>query len=103
MCRRRCLEGKDQYSAFLGGNQPLCVIRNEALPDGGKLLLIRDSYADSLAPFLARRFSEVHLLDLRYYRTSPAQYAKEQGIREICVLYSVQNFITDRNLILLNQ
>lgn len=97
------LEKKDKYSAFLGGNQPLCVIQNENVTDGSKLLLIRDSYADSLAPFLAQRFSEVHLLDLRYYRASAAQYAAENGIGEIVVLYSVQNFISDRNLVLLTQ
>ena len=100
---RSYLEKKDKYSAFLSGNQPLCVIRNENAADDGKLLLIRDSYADSLAPFLARSFSEVHLLDLRYYRASTALYAEENGIDAICVLYSVQNFISDRNLVLLTQ
>ncbi len=100
---RSYLEKKDKYSSFLGGNQPLCVIRNENVTDGSKLLLIRDSYADSLAPFLSQSFSEVHLLDLRYYRASAAQYAAENNIDAICVLYSVQNFITDRNLVLLTQ
>lgn len=101
---RSYLEKKDKYSAFLGGNQPLCIIKNENAPaDAGKLLLIRDSYSDALAPFLARRFSEVHLLDLRYYRAPAAQYASENGIDDICVLYSVQNFISDRNLVLLTQ
>ena len=100
---RSYLEKKDKYSAFLGGNQPLCVIKNEAIPDGGKILLIRDSYSDSLAPFLAQSFSEVHLLDLRYYRSPAARYAEENGIDAICVLYSAQNFISDRNLVLLTQ
>lgn len=95
------LDAKDKYSVFLGGNQPLCVIRN---PEGeGKLLLVRDSYSDSLAPFLARHFEEVHLLDLRYYRRSAAQYARENGVGQIAVVFSVPNFITDRNLVLLTQ
>ena len=92
---------KDKYSAFLGGNQPLCVIRNEA--GTGRLMLVRDSYADSLAPFLARHFEEVHLLDLRYYRGSPAAYAQEHGVDGIVVLQSVPNLFTDRNLALLSQ
>ena len=100
---RSYLEKKDKYSAFLGGNQPLCVIKNDNVTAGSKLLLVRDSYSDALAPFLARRFSEVHLLDLRYYRASTVQYAEENGIDAICVLYSVQNFISDRNLVLLTQ
>lgn len=92
---------KDKYAAFLGGNQPLCVIRNEA--GTGRLLLVRDSYADSLAPFLARHFQEVHLLDLRYYRGSAAAYAAENRVDAIVILQSVPNFITDRNLALLEQ
>ena len=100
---RSYLTEKDKYSSFLGGNQPLCVIRNENARDGGRLLLIRDSYSDALAPFLAQSFAEVHLLDLRYYRMSPAQYAAENGIDQICVVYSVPNFITDRNLVFLAQ
>ena len=95
------LQTKDKYSAFLGGNQPLCVIKN---PEGtGKLLIIRDSYADSMAPFLALHFEEVHLLDPRYYRYSAAKYAEENGLEGIAVMYSVPNFITDRNLVLLTQ
>lgn len=100
---RSYLDVKDKYSAFLGGNQPLCVIKNSAVTDGSKLLLVRDSYADSMAPFLAQRFSEVHLVDLRYYRAPVSAYAAEQGIGDIAVVYSAQNFISDVNLVLLTQ
>ena len=95
------LQTKDKYSAFLGGNQPLCVIKNQE--GTGKLLVIRDSYADSMAPFLALHFEEVHLLDPRYYRYSAAKYAQENGLDAIVVAYSVPNFITDGNLVLLIQ
>lgn len=47
---RSYLTEKDKYASFLGGNQPLCVIQNENARDGGKLLLIRDSYSDALHP-----------------------------------------------------
>ena len=55
------LEVKDKYSSFLGGNQPLCVIETQ-LTDAPKVLIIRDSYTDSLAPFLTQNFSEIHLV-----------------------------------------
>ena len=91
------LEVKDKYAYFLGGNQPLCIIRN---PDaaGGKLLLIRDSYSDCLAPFLAEEFQEVHLFDLRYNSKSLKQYVADNGIDQVLVLYSGSNFNTDNNL-----
>ena len=91
------LEIKDKYSMFLGGNQPLCIIRN---PDGqnGRLLVIRDSYSDSLAPFLALDYQEVHLFDLRYNNVSLKQYVTGNGIDQVLVLYSASNFTTDINL-----
>lgn len=96
------LEVKDKYSMFLGGNQPLCVIEN---PDAqnGKLLVIRDSYTDSLAPFLALDYQEVHLYDLRYNRVPITQYVAENGIDQVLVLYSNANFATDGNLVMMTR
>ena len=84
------LDTKNQYAYFLGGNQPLCVIRSQV--EGPKLLVLRDSYADCLVPFLSERFGEVHLFDLRYNRLSPVDYIREQGIDMVLILYSFENF-----------
>ena len=91
------LEVKDKYAMFLGGNQPLCIIRN---PDAqnGRLLVIRDSYSDSLAPFLALDYQEIHLFDLRYNNISLKRYVEDNGIDQVLVLYSASNFATDGNL-----
>ena len=96
------LNEKDKYSYFLGGNQPLCVIKGQNT-DAPKILVVRDSYADSLAPFLSESFSEVHLFDLRYNRTSLSAYVEENGIDQVVVLYSISNFATDGNLFLLSR
>lgn len=95
------LEGKDKYTFFLGGNQPLCVIESEKEGAEGSILIIRDSFADALAPFLTQNFARVHLMDLRYYKTSIAQYVEENHIERVLVLYSVDNFVSDTNLFLL--
>ena len=95
------LEKKNQYAFFLGGNQPLSVL--QAPTEGPRLLLVRDSYTDSLAPFLCLRFSELHLIDLRYYRGSVQEYVREHEIDEVLVLYSLSTFLEDRNLLLLRR
>ena len=97
------LDEKDQYASFLGGNAPLYIIRSPEAAGNEKLLVVRDSYSDSLAPFLSRRFAEIHLLDLRYYRTSVAQYAKDNGMDMILVCYSVENFVKDADAVFLAQ
>lgn len=91
------LSVKDKYSMFLGGNQSLGVVKTPNT-DKPKLLIIRDSYADSLVPFLTPHFSEIHLIDLRYYKLSIADYIQQNGIDQALVLYSVPNFVTDSNL-----
>lgn len=96
------LEVKDKYKMFLGGNQPLCVIKNPS-GQGGNLLVIRDSYSDTLAPFLSLHYQQVHLYDLRYNRLSLKEYVEENGISQVLVLYSASNFATDNNLFLLGR
>ena len=92
------LEQKDKYTFFLGGNQPLCVIDSEKEGAEGSILVIRDSFSDSLAPFLTQNFEEIHLMDLRYYKASISKYVEEHNIDQVLVLYSVDNFVTDSNL-----
>ena len=90
------LEVKDKYSSFLGGNKPLCVIKTEHT-GAPKVLVIRDSYADSLAPFLTQNFSEIHLFDPRYNLNSVQEYAAQNEIDSIVVLYSISNFTAKDN------
>ena len=97
------LEGKDKYTYFLGGNQPLYILENPNATTDKKLLVVRDSYSDSLAPFLSQDFAEIHLLDLRYYRVPVAAYAEEMGADAILVAYSVDNFQKDENIIFMAQ
>jgi len=95
-----CLDQKDKYSYFLGGVQPLCTIKTPNA-DAPKVLLIRDSYSDSLAPFLTQNFSEIHLWDMRYNLNSVKTYVQENEIDHVVVLYSISNFLSDKNLFLL--
>ncbi|MBR4691330.1 MAG: hypothetical protein IKP17_01080 [Oscillospiraceae bacterium] len=93
------LETKDKYSMFLGGNVSRIVI--ETGNGGGKLLVLRDSYADCMLPFLFAHYSEIHVLDLRYFRSSVSDYAAEQGFDSVLVLYSLSDFLTDTSVSLL--
>ncbi len=91
------LEAKDKYSYFYGGNTPLLTIESgkEDLPS---LLIVRDSYMDSLSPYLIEHFSTIHIVDLRYNNTSLKAYIEQNDIDNILVCYSVPNFCTDGNI-----
>ncbi|MDO5111975.1 MAG: DHHW family protein [Clostridia bacterium] len=98
---RENLAKQDQYTVFLGGNHPRQIIEREGT--GKKLLLIKDSFAHCVAPFLTAHYKEIHLLDMRYYRDPVQDYVRKNGIDEVLILYSVNNFETDRNMVFLNR
>ena len=91
---------KDKYSYFYGGNTPLLTIETENT-DAPSLLILRDSYMDSLSPYLMAHFSKIHILDLRYYRTSLHDYIVNNDIDNVLVCYNVKNFTTDGNIFLM--
>ena len=97
------LTEKDKYSSFMGGNNPLYIIRNPNAATDKKLLVVRDSYTDSLAPFLSQTYSEIHLIDLRYYRISVAMYAQMAKVDEIFICYSVENFVKDADAVFIGK
>ena len=90
---------RDKYSLFLNGNNGLTIIKNKELNNGKKILVLKDSFGNSFAPFLTANFEEVHLVDLRHYQQFMSIYTKQNEFDEILVLYNYQNFATDINLL----
>lgn len=58
--------GGNPYTLYAGGDYGFARIRNHSYPDGPKVLLIRDSFACALTPFLALSCGELITVDLRY-------------------------------------
>lgn len=89
---RDYLEKKDKYSAFLSSNNGHMRIRlpGEERPT---LLLIKDSFAHSVAPFLARHY-DLEILDLRYYRGSVADLLATTAIDRVLILVGVDTLAT---------
>ena len=58
------LDTKDKYSVFLGGNHGMLTVTDEGA-DKPRLLLIKDSFANAVIPFLARHF-DLTVIDPRY-------------------------------------
>ncbi|MFC2034783.1 DHHW family protein [Chloroflexota bacterium] len=58
----------DPYDVFVGGLGPITIIENDRAQSDEELIMFKDSYSHSLAPFLAQHFKKVTLFDLRYVR-----------------------------------
>ena len=90
------LKTADKYAVFLGGNHGRVDITKSG-DNRPKLLIVRDSYADSLVPFLALHY-DITLIDLRYYTDSVANIVREEGIDNTLILESVSEISSSRNL-----
>lgn len=96
------LEKHDQYSLFLGGNHRAVTIHSN-VKNGRKLMIIKDSYAHALVPFLANHFEDIYMVDLRYDHRNMARVAEEKDIQDVLFVYNIANFAEDQNLISLRQ
>lgn len=91
------LETKDKYALFFGGNHPIVegTVKNGS---GRRLLVIKDSYANSFVPFTFRDFSQVDFVDLRYFNESLREYREGRDYTDILFLYNVSGFAEDPNV-----
>lgn len=96
------LAKKDKYSYFQGGVHALMTLHTTLPPekmDLEKLLVIKDSYAHSVLPFLTQHVQDIHVIDIRYYNGSISAYMKEQGIKDVLLLFNTATYITEQNLL----
>lgn len=94
------LEKKDKYSVFLDNNHPLIRIKT-SIKNGRKLMVIKDSYANSLIPFLTNHYEAIDILDLRFLTMPLQTYATQNHVDDILLLYNVHNFSAEGKLSLL--
>lgn len=85
---------KDGYTVFFGGNHG-----HLSVTGGGegreRLLVVKDSYANSLVPFLARHF-DLEVVDPRYFRGDIKAIA--DGCDRVLILYSRDQLASDAYL-----
>ncbi|WP_343209282.1 DHHW family protein [Anaerolentibacter hominis] len=79
------LKLKDKYAVFFGGNYGLATIRNKTGGEG-KLLVIKDSYANVFVPFLIKDYKEIQMVDERYFKQNMADYIKAEGFDRVLIL-----------------
>ncbi len=58
--------------------------------NGRKLLIVKDSYGNALVPNLVGSFEEIWVTDMRYFKGSLTDFAKENGITDL--LFTMNSF-----------
>ena len=91
------LEKKDQYTVFLDGNHARVDIETDA-GTGRTLVVLQDSFAHALVPFLANHYDTIVVLDLRYYNLPVSDVLAEHPGADILLTYNLSWLAQDANL-----
>lgn len=91
------LNQKDKYEVFLSKNQGLVQISTLANSQEN-LLLIKDSYANSMVQFLLPYFKNIYIVDPRYYYDNLNYVLTAGQITKIALVFSYNNFVSTTSL-----
>ena len=95
------LEKYDMYPVYLNGNHSFTHIVNDAVGDG-TLLLLKDSFGNTLATELAAAYHEIWMVDLRYCRTQAiSEWIADKGVDAVLINYGLDSLVHDTNILFL--
>lgn len=89
------LDTKDKYAVFFGGNYGIVEIENPDAKNQETLFVFKDSFANSMIPFLIGDYQKIVMIDLRYYTQSVGQLIEQYDKKSMLVLYEMSNFAKD--------
>ena len=90
------LDTQDQYSYFTGGNQPVVEVTG-GTANGRTLLVIKDSFGNSMIPFLAEDYEKVVMVDLRQLNVKCKDLVNMFDPTDVLILYNTAQFAGDRD------
>lgn len=75
----------NKYLCFIGGDNPISVIENNDMTDGETCVLVKESFGNAFAPYLACNYKYVYVIDYRYFGEDITAFAKEKGASDIII------------------
>lgn len=91
--------GSNTYSLFIMGDNPLTVLHSDSENGTGKkIAVVKESYGNAFSPYLTNNYSEVHIIDFRYFGQNLADYCKQNGITEVLYLNGIMSANTQVQL-----
>ncbi|MFI3313117.1 MAG: DHHW family protein [Eubacteriales bacterium] len=80
--------GVDGYDVYMEGAQAIVTVESPNAKTDKELIIFRDSFGSSLAPYFAEGYSKITLVDLRYVATSYLGQFVDFADQDVLFLYS---------------
>ena len=85
----------DKYGAFMYGNDGEYTV-DTGRGDGRRLIILKDSYANCLIPYLVMNYDKIRVMDLRYFGGNVSEALAEDSEADILLMYN-WTFVNDDN------
>lgn len=80
-----------KYNCFIAGDNPFTIIHNEQKNDGSAVLLVKDSFGNSFAPFLVDSYEYVYVIDYRYYKETLSYFLSKYSVDSVIFINNIIN------------
>lgn len=97
MYNESALDQKDQYQVFTGTNVGVLQIETDNDSDR-RLIVFKDSYANTFLQFLIPYYRTITVVDPRYYYEDLTILLRQVLPTDALFLYNYDNFVSDANL-----
>ncbi len=82
-----------QYRFYGYGDQALIEIHNNNLNDGKRVLVVKESYADCMVPYLSNLAENISVIDPRHFDGSVVSYIEKNDPDAVIFVYSAGTFV----------
>ena len=85
------------YSAYGYGDHALIDVKNNNINSGDNILILKDSFANVVTPYLSLGTSHIFEVDKRYFNGSIKDFIKKNDVNKVIILYYPGSLYYDFN------
>ena len=77
------------YLVFMGGDEKITHVKTD-VTNKRTLVIVKDSYGNALVPYLTQSFSDIYVIDMRYFDLNAVSFMQQVGATD--VLFAMNTF-----------
>lgn len=93
MIQTPSLDSTKHFQFYSYGDPPLLQIHNNQRTDGKRILVIKDSFARVMVPYMCNMAEYIDVIDLRHFDGSLKTYIEENTPDSVIIVYAIGTFI----------
>lgn len=78
-----------KYSAFTAGDNPYTIIENNDNTSGKSCVIVKESFANAMIPFIVGNYKTVHVIDYRYWNGKLADFVAKNNIDDVIFINNI--------------